>query len=564
MSDCYHARNYSIRPVLDGTKLPTGNLQAGTGSLVFNPSPADLGTYQIEVTATDGVETSVLIFTLNVVADPITTTRICGRVLDVDQSPIVGMRVEIGGVQGLTMADGSFLLDVGTGQSVSDTIKIRGELFTGPRVYPFIAEKLSLLLEHDVYTGKNNVVTRPIFLPALDMINAKQINPSQNTLVTTNAIPGASVLVSAGTLMNQQGTPFIGRLGITEVSSFLTPAALPDNLNPDLVITVQPGEMVFTTPAPLTLPNRAGFAPGTKMDLWSINPTTGRFDNVGTGQVSSDGKVIETVSGGIRFSSWQFFAIKPGAEANSKSKDNDRTKKNGCNACATKNQIASEVELFSGALLEDHSLVSYESLGVSRGMSIHYNSLQADPRPIVHGGFFDVEANSEVVTRVTVRQGAFTKELPGYVPQAPANGFVQFPDLSGGEHFFQTPSQRGSADFGLQLDFRDVPTGQYEYTITSAVTQRWTQTVCLGISFFQPDGTNLCSGSRGSVERVSYTTRSDSDMLIEINRINGPFGSGWGLASLQELVQNGDGSLLLVCYGPNCGRIFGRIVTVEI
>ncbi|HAT15998.1 MAG TPA: hypothetical protein DCS91_22760 [Microcoleaceae bacterium UBA11344] len=44
------------------------------------------------------------------------------------------------------------------------------------------------------------------------------------------------------------------------------------------------------------------------MDLWSINPTTGFFDNVGTGKVTADGSAIETVSGGIRNSSWHFFA----------------------------------------------------------------------------------------------------------------------------------------------------------------------------------------------------------------------------------------------------------------
>jgi YD repeat-containing protein len=69
---------------------------------------------------------------------------------------------------------------------------------------------------------------------------------------------------------------------------------------------------VFTTPAALTLPNMAGYAPGALMDLWSINPVTGEFDNVGTGQVSADGSVINTIEGGIRNSSWHFFNFPPG------------------------------------------------------------------------------------------------------------------------------------------------------------------------------------------------------------------------------------------------------------
>ena len=56
------------------------------------------------------------------------------------------------------------------------------------------------------------------------------------------------------------------------------------------------------------MPNSDGWAPGTTMDLWSINPISGEFDKVGTGQVSANGSVINTVTGGIRNSSWHFFA----------------------------------------------------------------------------------------------------------------------------------------------------------------------------------------------------------------------------------------------------------------
>ena len=38
--------------------------------------------------------------------------------------------------------------------------------------------------------------------------------------------------------------------------------------------------------------NRAGWASGTIADLWSINPVTGQFDDVGDMQVSADGTQI--------------------------------------------------------------------------------------------------------------------------------------------------------------------------------------------------------------------------------------------------------------------------------
>ncbi|MFN7290509.1 MAG: hypothetical protein ACK5T6_07975, partial [Pirellula sp.] len=45
-------------------------------------------------------------FQLNVAADPLTTTRISGRVLDVDGTPLPGLRVEVGAIQTLTDGQG--------------------------------------------------------------------------------------------------------------------------------------------------------------------------------------------------------------------------------------------------------------------------------------------------------------------------------------------------------------------------------------------------------------------------------------------------------------------------
>jgi hypothetical protein len=246
--------------------------------------------------------------TLDVVADPVTTTRISGFVLNIDQSPLVGVPIELGADQTTTGADGSFELEL-PGGPTADALIIRGELLGGPGVYPFIAEKLLLLLGGDPFDNINNVIARPIYLPVLDVANGVAIDPLVDTTVTTPAIPGASVFVAANTLNDQQGNPFSGVLSITEVPVDLTPAALPSDLFADLVVTIQPGEMVFTTPAPLGLPNRTGYAPGETLDLWSINPQTGLFDNVGKGQVSIDGTTIETIAGGIRNSSWHFFSL---------------------------------------------------------------------------------------------------------------------------------------------------------------------------------------------------------------------------------------------------------------
>lgn len=290
--------------------LPTGELDS-MGHLSFAPMPDEIGSYQFTLAASDGQLETAQNVTLNVTADPVTTTRLSGVLLKTNQQPLAGVTMEVGPVTAVTAADGTFLLDFGAALPISDTLKVRTELLTGPETYPFIAEKLAYLLGHEVFANVNNVITRPIWLPALDMANAKQINPMQDMTVTTAAIPGMSVFIKAGTLMNQQGTPFNGLLSITEVPVDLTPAALPEGLFPNLVVTIQPSEMVFTQPAPVTFPNTGGWAPGVLMDLWSINPVFGEFEDVGDMMVSADGSVIETISGGIRNSSWGMPAPPP-------------------------------------------------------------------------------------------------------------------------------------------------------------------------------------------------------------------------------------------------------------
>lgn len=530
----------SLQPTGTTTALPTGGLSAN-GALTFRPLPAEVGTYTFNIVASDGTSQTTRQATLTVIADPVTTTRISGVIQKTNGQPLAGVTVEVGGVQGLTAANGSFLLNLGSGPIVSDTIKIRAELLAGSVKYPFIAEKLPLLLFHNVYAGVNNVIDRPIYLPALDLANAKTINPNADTNVTTAALPGVSVLVKAGTLMNQQGTPFSGKVSITEVPVALTPAALPDGLLPDLVVTIQPGEMVFAAPAPMTFPNRAGWAPGTLMDLWSINPVTGQFDDVGDMRVSTDGTTVETISGGVRNSSWHF-AGPPGpplldgesedeeeddddpsgvGNAPSTSGGNPRNPDPGIGDCVAAAGATSEVELHSGALIETHNLVSYQSQGAERGLSLTYDSLRADPRPIVHMGLTDTTGRGGIIP-VADGMSRFVAELRMLdVPfEAPYLGNVsELVGLSGEENFWSY-TDRTRIDVALQADLTREPSGVYRYR---------TRTGFL----------------RGQDGFFTGTLQAGYASLISVNSIDSPFGAGWGLGGLQSLVETKTGVLLI-------------------
>ncbi|MEG3931480.1 FG-GAP-like repeat-containing protein, partial [Microcoleus sp. T3_B1] len=508
--------------IKSSTPLPTGKI-TGNGTLEISPTPEEIGTYNFTVVASDGVLETSRPVTVNVTPSTAGLTRISGVIQNTNQQPLEGVLVGLGALRAITAADGSFeilrlefpnLAELGLPELVPpDTLLIYGDGITGEDNYPYIAEKLPLLLEHEVYSNVNNVISRPIYLPPIDTANGKNINPAADTTVTTAAIPKASVFVKAGSLQDAEGNPYTENLSITEVPTELTPAALPPNLHTDLVVTIQPGDMVFTTPAPLSLPNRAGYSAGTTMDLWSINPTTGFFDNVGTGKVTADGSAIETVSGGIRNSSWHFFA--PPAPSPRNPGQDPRNPKDKCNECKAKGGLTSSVEMHSGAVIETHDLVPYQSMGETRSLTLTYDSLRADPRQIVHFGYNNAPADAaqKLVAKLTVDAGKFKYQIPGYS----GNQY----SLTGGEHFWSMPSNGGPIDAALQVDMSALPSGQYDYTINSGI-RRFTGTIFAGSS------------------------TDTKDKLVSVNTINSPFGSGWGIAGWQELVENSDSSLLLI------------------
>lgn len=535
---------------IDGSSIPANGRMESNGTLVFRPAPDQVGSTDLRVTVSDGVLSTTSTFSLNVLPDANTSTRISGKILQVNGQPLADMRVDLGASQVLTQSDGSFTVDVGAGPVVSDTIRVRGDLFTGTAgttVYPFIAEKLQLMLGHGAYTGVNNVIDRPIYLPALDVANGKTINPTVDTTVTTAALPDVSVFIQAGSLMNQLGTPFTGTLSITQVPTNLTPAALPANQRPGLVVTIQPGEMVFTRPAPMTFPN-PGWAVGTTTDLMSINPVTGEFEDVGDMRVSADGKLLETISGGVRNSSWHYVPPPPppkpvgsgsgsGTGTGGRGTGNPRNEDAGCGPCDINShkekEFSSQIDLFSGAVIETHDLVTYQSQGVERGLSLKYDSLRADPRPIVHVGF---EGTAQDPIRVPASNQWMTAGV--YLVNAPlttttpiacqANVGCDGGASSSSSLNYWTYTSTQKVDLALQLDMRSQPSGVYEYSVSS------------GYAEYGACGGALCAPG------FSYDLTSSDSELVSVNSVDSPFGSGWGLAGQQTLLVSSPETLLLV------------------
>lgn len=99
----------------------------------------------------------------------------------------------------------------------ADTLKVYGTEYESANgeVFPFIAEKLKLVLGHEVYAGVNNVIERPIYLPALDVANNVQTTDASGAITVTNDNLGAAVFVKANSLIDNRGSEFTGNLSIS-------------------------------------------------------------------------------------------------------------------------------------------------------------------------------------------------------------------------------------------------------------------------------------------------------------------------------------------------------------
>jgi RHS repeat-associated protein len=174
-------------------------------------------------------------------------------------------------------------------------------------------------------------------------------------------------------------------------------------------------------------------------------------------------------------------------------------------------------------VLEQHNLVSYQSLGVDHSLILAYDSSHADARPIVRVGYAALGpsslssfAQNVLMARLIVQAGGVTYVAPGYTG-------TQIAGLSGGEQFWDVPVGGGDAYAPFQVDLSADPTGVYNYT---------EQTGFFGFG-----------GTRMAVAGSFATTKGQ---IFLVNSSASPFGSGWDLAGLQTLYPASDGSVMLV------------------
>ncbi|MDJ0944568.1 MAG: PKD domain-containing protein [Kiloniellales bacterium] len=481
--------------------LPAGaSLNSATGAFTFAPDETQVGDLQITFIVTDGVLSDSEAITITVqAAPPGGQTALAGRLLDTNdfvnsiETPVVGATVSIlgSGVTATSDANGNFTLTgISGGSQVFDIDVSTANLAPDGSPYAGFREALQLI------PNVTNVVERPFFLPRVETASLTTVDPAVTTVVENTRL-GIRLEIPPGSAKNTDGTDFTGQVSISEVPLALAPAALPEELEPGLLITIQPVGVIFDPPAPITFPNIDQGSPGELFDVWSLDPEIGQFVIVGVNEVSGDSATLDPVVGGIRRADWHL-SIPPALAGDSSGNNGKNEDPDNCPDCNS----GSTTSPADGNLSISHDLVSYRSLSQARDLRLIYNSKLADPRPILF-------------TDATISKfAAFPSLLSTRLRVAGQSQDVEVFTTTAGLSSVQDETVRQA----VQFDASQVATGVYPYQLF--VTSNYT--------------------------RSRLSSRITGDLLIN-NQKNSAFGAGWTLEGLSRI--HADGARLVLTEG---------------
>jgi len=240
---------------------------------------------------------------------PRPTSIVTGAVLASDGAPLPGVGVSIAGTTISTTTDalGQFRL---TGVPVGvRALLVDGSTALDPRTFPPLS--FGLHVEEGLDAG----LRRPIYLPPVDMATATEVAVDDEGRATATHVITSTAIADDGTPLMQltiprgtrvtfaSGTP--SPITISPVPTNKVPMALAGGKGSLSYFTVQPHDLHFDPAAPVRYANMAGLPPGFAVDMMSFDHDAGRYVSRGPGQVSADGKAIESLPGsGLTEGGW--------------------------------------------------------------------------------------------------------------------------------------------------------------------------------------------------------------------------------------------------------------------
>ncbi|WP_227287777.1 RHS repeat-associated core domain-containing protein, partial [Boseongicola sp. H5] len=471
--------------------LPEGvGIDANSGAIRFRPEDGQVGTYVLNVGVSDGRLTDTATLTIEVVPADAGETAVMGRVLDaVDfangvDTPLAGIPVRLrdAALIGVTQADGTFRF--GGLTAGTDQVFVEPSADGGPGGYLSTTRVIRI-------TENQERDLAPDFLLAPLNDGCTTVVAGAET-VLSGVASGVTVRIPADTIRDQTGALYSGDVCLGTLPELFETEGFPDGTQACRIYSLDATGANFTAGFTVSAPNVDLLPEATELGLWRRSPINGQFLQTAAAGVdlgaSTVSGVVPRLTGGAQFT---FLPQPPITMAST-----DQT--NG-------NRMATPL---NGNLEEIYVLPSYRAFDQDQQIALSYHSRAADPTVIVAGDVTITSTSSLPVSLSTRLEigGLSIADTAEWTPRIRSDGYT--PALVGEE-----VSIRQSAVF----DATGYDSGNYAYD-------------------FVAEARYACS---------TVASSHAADLHVQ-NRTDSPYGRGWSIDGLQQLVQAPDGTVSIV------------------
>ncbi|WP_051293467.1 Ig-like domain-containing protein [Pseudoduganella violaceinigra] len=270
----------AVRPVLG----------AEAGETIVKAVPAENGDSFFEA-----------LFTMQGLAAQDGPTRFSGMVMNDKGQPLPGARMSIGRTSLSTTVDekGMFTFDDIPAGKIDLFVDGRTVKLTGQQ-YP------ALHFEASAIKGAQNQLPHPIYLPALEMAEARIVGGDQDVVLKMPGFEGYEMKVFANSVTFPDGSK-TGPVVVSPISFDKLPMTPPGGYAGFMApaATIQPSGTRFDPPVQLKIPNTAGLKPGEKKPVYQWDHDLATFVQMGQATVTEDGAFLITDPGtGISKAGW--------------------------------------------------------------------------------------------------------------------------------------------------------------------------------------------------------------------------------------------------------------------
>ncbi|WP_299695392.1 FG-GAP-like repeat-containing protein [uncultured Tateyamaria sp.] len=480
--------SYFLQPL----PLPEGmQIDTSTGVLLYLPEPGAEGVISLTVGASDGVLTTVEPIAITVAPPDAGETSLAGVVLDATdfangiETPVVGARIALAGaaVDVVTDAAGGFVLQGLT--AGDDVLNVTPDNAGGG--FDYAVDRRTVR----VFDNQAARLPGPVLLSRLGDGCAPVVAGAPTIL--QSAISGVRVDVPADSVLDTTGAPYTGEICLGSLPQQIAHPGFAEGVEACQIYALDAPGAVFSQPVTVTAPNVDALPTGARATLWQLQNGFARFARIARGDVSADGTEIVAANVDVRDGS-SLIAFLPQAP---------RTRASDSEPTGMRS-----VTPFLGNNATTYTLPGYMAFGETQQVGLTYNS-QSIGRTMIVTGDVTIPADASLPVSLT------------------------------------TTLRVGGLDIADERVWtvREGLDGTVPALVGEAVTA--SQTVPL-------DTSGLTSGREGYsfVARAHYACSTvigshASEVVIKNDR-QSPYGTGWAIDDLQQLVVEEDGSITVL------------------